>query len=233
MRTTVSLVLPVMLLATVARAADEVPTLEERKTIDALAKQAKSASAEAGLHPDARVAVKFEAPTNAQLAALKKYPNVGAVTALDASRLTEAGYAALKDLPHLRKLVLGSGAANDKTLAAVAECKHLRVLAVINDPRLPGVSDAGLANLKKLDRLESLDLSGNPRVTDKGMAAVRALERLEFLYLAETAITDKGLFELTPLDGLRTLNVTGTKVTSAGAEKFLDAMPNLRAVRGK
>src|SRR5438874_569706 len=111
MRTTVSLVLGGLLLSVAARAADEAPTPDEKKTIDALAKQARSASIDPSLPPDARVAVKFDAPTGAQLAALKKYPNVGAVTVLDAGRLTEAGYAALKDLPHLRKLVLSSGAA--------------------------------------------------------------------------------------------------------------------------
>lgn len=216
-----------------AAASQDAPTPDEKKTIDALVKQARGATVDASLHPEARVAVKFDAATPAQLVALKKYPNVGAVTVLDAGRLTDAGYAALKELPNLRKLVLGSGAATDKTLAAVAECKHLRLLAVLNDARHPGVTDAGLASLKKLTRLESLDLSGNSRVTDAGMAAVRALERLEFLYLAETSITDRGLFELKPLDGLRTLNVTATKVTSAGAEKFVDEMPNLRTVRGK
>src|SRR5581483_11726773 len=187
MRTAVGLVLGVTLLAA-ARAADEAPTPDERKTIDALAKLARSASVDPGLPPDARVAVKFDAPTNAQLAALKKYPNVGAVTVLDASRLTEPGYAALRDLPNLRRLVLNRAAMTEKAAAAVGELKHLRALALIGS----GVTDAELVPLKKLTRLESLDLSQNPRVTDKGMAAVRALERLEFLYLAETSITDKG-----------------------------------------
>jgi hypothetical protein len=228
MRTTCNLLLFGVVIVGSARA-DEVSTLDEKRTIDALAKQVKSASVDASLHPDARVAVKFDAPTNAQLVALKKYPNVGAVIVLDASRLTEPGYAALKDLPNLRKLVLNRAAVTDRTAAAIGELKSLRTLALVGC----GVTDAELAGLKKLSRLESLDLSQNPRVTDKGMTAVKALERLEFLYLAETTITDKGLFELKPLDGLRTLNVTGTNVTSAGAEKFVDEMPNLRAVRGK
>lgn len=212
-----------------AGAAQEAPTADEKKTIDALAKQAKGVTVDASLHPEARVAVKFDAATTMQLTALKKYPNVGSVTVLDGSRLTEAGYAALKELPNLRKLVLNRASVTEKTVAAIGELKTLRTLALIGG----GASDAEVAGLKKLTRLESLDLSQNPRVTDKGMAAVRALERLEFLYLAETSITDKGLFELKPLDGLRTLNVTATKVTSAGAEKFVDEMPNLRAVRGK
>lgn len=227
MRTVVCLVLGVTLLAAVR--ADETPTADEKKTIDALAKQAKSAAVDASLHPEARVAVKFESPMNAQLIALKKHPHVGAVTVLDASRLTDIGYAALKELPHLRKLVLNRAAVTERVAATIGELKHLRTLALIGS----GVTDVELAGLKKLSRLESLDLSQNPRVTDKGMATVKLLERLEFLYLAETEITDKGLFELKPLDGLRTLNVTATKVTSAGAERFVNEMPNLRTVRGK
>src|SRR5262249_56423131 len=94
-----------------------------------------------------------------------------------------------------------------------------------------GVTDAGLASLAKLPRLEALDVSENPRITDKGMAQIAMLERLEHLYLGKTSITDKGLFELKPLEGLRTLHVAGTKVSANAAEKFADEMPNLRVVR--
>src|SRR5262249_32310412 len=161
---TCSLVVLGLLVATTVGAADAVSTLDEQKTIDALAKQVKSAAVDASLHPDARVAVKFEAPTNAQLVILKKYPNVGAITVLDASGLPEAGFTALKDLPNLRKLILNRAAVTERSAAAIGELKSLRALALISS----GVTDAELAGLKKLTRLELLDLSQNPRVTDKG-----------------------------------------------------------------
>ena len=227
MRTVFGVIL-LVLLGTATRGADDTPTAEERKTIDALAKLGWQGTVDPNLHPGARVAVKLLAPAvNGNLTALRKYPNVGAVTVFDASKVTDAGYAALKDLPRLRKLVLNKPHATAPPLASIAACGQLRTLALVDG----GLTDADLAGLKKLTRLESLDLSQNPRVTDKGMAVVKALERLEFLYLAGTSITDAGLFELRPLDGLRTLNVTGTKVTADGAEKFVDEMPNLRAVR--
>jgi hypothetical protein len=226
MRTVFGLVF-LVLFGTAAGGADETPTAEERKAIDALAKLGWQGSVDPNLHPDARVAVKLGPAVNANLTALKKYPTVGAVTVLDASKVNDAGYAALKDLPKLRKLSLNKPRATAPALAAIGACGQLRTLAVIDG----GVGDADLAGLRKLTRLESLDLSQNPRVTDKGMAVVKGLERLEFLYLADTGITDKGLFELKPLDGLRTLHVGGTKVTADAAERFVDEMPNLRAVR--
>lgn len=212
--------------ATAALAADP-PTDSEKKTIDALARLGGKAAVDAGLHKDARVAVKFEALTDAAFAAVKRHPNVGAVAAFDGTKLTEKTYAALKDLPHLRKFVLSQSTQTVKTVAHLAECAELRVLALPSGR----LSDAELAALKKLSRLESLDVSENPALTDKAMATVKELERLEFLYLSNTGVSDKGLFELKPLEGLRTVNATNTRVTADGARKFADEMPNLRVVR--
>ena len=103
----------------------------------------------------------------------------------------------------------------------------------MRDLRLPGsgLSDAELASLKKLARLESLDVSENPRVTDKGLATVKTFDRLQALYLARTSVSDKGLAELKGLEGLRTLYLGGTRVTADAADKFAEDMPNLRVVR--
>src|SRR5437868_11040690 len=145
-----------MVLLGAARGADETPAADERKTIDALAKLGWQGTVDPNLHPDARVAVKLVAPAvSANLTALKKYPNVGAVTVFDASKVTDTGYAALKELPRLRKLVLNKPHATAPAFAAIAACGQLRTLALVDG----GLSDADLAGLKKLTRLESLDLS--------------------------------------------------------------------------
>lgn len=202
-------------------------TADEKTALDAVAKAGGKADIDPKLAPDARVVAKFEAATDAALVALKKHPHIGAVEVFDATRCTEKGLAALKELPHLRRLVLSKSDMSVARTGAIAACAELR------DLRLPGsgLSDAELVPLQKLSLLEQLDLSENGQVTDRGMASVKALERLRALYLAKTAITDKGLMELKDLDGLRTLYVGGTKVTADAAEKFTDQMPNLRVIR--
>lgn len=204
-----------------------VPTADEKKTMDLVAKAGGKAEIDPKLSPDARVVAKFEAAADADFQSLKKAAQVGAVEVFDATKCTEKGLVALKELPNLRRLVLSSSNLTAARVTVIGQCGELREL------RLPaaGLSDGELAGLKPLALLEALDLSDNPQVTDKGMATVKTLDRLRALYLNKTAITDKGLAELKGLDGLRTLYVSGTKVTADAADKFADDMPNLRAVR--
>ena len=209
-----------------ATAADT-PTAEEKKSIDLIVKAGGKATIDPKLPDAARVSAKFEAATDGTLAALKKAPNVGALDVFNATRCTEKGFAALAEVPHLRKLTLGKSAMTPPRVAAIGQCTELRWLTLLSS----GLSDAELVGLKTLTSLESLDISDNPQVTDKGMATVKTLERLQVLYLGKTGLTDRGLAELKGLDGLRTLNVVGTKVTGDAAEKFADEMPNLRTVR--
>jgi hypothetical protein len=217
----------VLILGSAAVAAQPGETADEKATVAAAVKLGGKGSVDPDLPKEARVAVKFDTATDATLAALKKHPNVGSVQALDGTHCTEKGFAALAELPHLRRLILNRSGVSDKELAVIVGCKELRELIIPSSQ----VTDTGLMHLSKLPRLEALDLSDNPRITDKGMPQIATLERLERLYLGKTSITDKGLFELKPLEGLRDLHVAGTKITANAAEKFADEMPNLRVVR--
>jgi hypothetical protein len=203
------------------------PTTEEKAAMDFVAKFGGKATLDAHLSDEARVSAKFEAVSNSLLAGLKKYPRIGGVDAFDASQCSDKGFAALKDLPNLRKLVLGKANLSPEAVTAIGQLTELRYLGLVN----ANLTDAELEGLKKLTLLEHLTISGNPKITDKGMLAVKGFERLQVLYLGNTSITDEGLKELKVLDGLRTLSVGGTKVTQEAAEKFADTMPNLRAVR--
>lgn len=216
-----------VVLTSITAAAVDKPTTEEKAAIDYVTRVGGKATLDSGLSPEARVSAKFEAVSDAILNSLKKYSRIGAIETFDASRCTEKGFAALKELPHLRKLVLGKAALTPAAINAIAQCTELRTLAMVN----AGVTDAELAALKPLTLLEHLTLSNNSRVTDKGMAAIKGFDRLQALYLSNTSITDKGLMELKALDGLRILHVGGSGVTADAAEKFPDDMPNLRVVR--
>lgn len=230
MRFSLSAVFACALLATLftlsAKPADP-PTDDEKKAMDFVVKSGGKAEIDAKFPVGSRVFAKFESATDAVLASLKKAPSIGAVDVYDATRCTDKGFAALKDLPNLRKLTLGKSEMTPARVNGISQCKELRVLYLPGS----GLTDAELMSLKKLTFLEALDISDNPQVTDRGMATVKTLERLQVLYLAKTSITDKGLMELKVLDGLRQLYVGGTKVTADAAEKFADEMPNLRTVR--
>ncbi|QJW95898.1 leucine-rich repeat domain-containing protein [Frigoriglobus tundricola] len=209
------------------RAADSAPTDDEKKAIDLVAKAGGKADLDPKLPAPARVSAKFDSATDLVLIGLKKTPTIGALDVFDATRVTERGLGALKDLPNLRKLTLGKSEMTLPKTTAIGRCKDLRALFLGGS----GLTDASLAGLKPLSHLESLDISDNPQVTDKGMVTVKALERLQMLHLGKTGVGDKGLMTLAGLDGLRSLNVTGSKVTADAAEKFADDMPNLRGVR--
>lgn len=209
-----------------AQPASKTPTDDEKKAIDLVVKAGGKAEIDPRLSPAARVSAKFESATDGVLTGVKKGTHIGAIDIFDATRCTDKGFAALKDLPNLRKLTLSKSEMTPARVTAISQLKELRVLYL----RDCGLNDAELALLKKLTYLEVLDLSENP-ITDKGMASVKGIERLQILHLTKTNITDKGLMELKPLDALHALYVGGTKVTGEAAEKFADEMPNLRQVR--
>ena len=217
----------ILLSSPIALSQDATPTAEEKKAIDAVEKAGGKASIDPKLAAEARVAAKFEALTDKDMIAVAHLKVVGSIDALDATKCTEKGFAALKSLPHLRRFVLAKSDLTPLRAQAIGQYKELRYLGLVDS----GLTNVELAGLKSLTRLEHLSLSENPKITDTGMQTVKSFERLRDLYLANTAITDKGLAELRGLDGLRTLNLANTKVTADACDKFVDMMPNLRGIR--
>ncbi|MBX9584787.1 MAG: hypothetical protein K2X87_31170 [Gemmataceae bacterium] len=215
-------------LAATSTAADDPPTADEEKAVAACARwKGVTTETDGDLRPGSRVVVVVEAADDKLLKELAKLPGVGGLVVADATKCTAAGFGALKELPHLGRLVLNKSGVTDAEAGRIAGCKGLRELVIPEG----AVTAAGAAELAKLSRLEKLDLSAHPKLGDAAMAHLAKLERLEFLYLAKTAVTDKGLDQLRPLEGLRTLDLRMTKVSEEAARAFADAMPNLRAVR--
>jgi hypothetical protein len=58
------------------------------------------------------------------------------------------------------------------------------------------VSDAGLALLKSLDKLDHLELRGHKRVTDTGLTHLTGLTRLKVLDLRGTGVSEAGAARL-------------------------------------
>jgi hypothetical protein len=197
------------------------------------------------LHRNGATLVIDPGATDAELRALAPDPTITEVALLVPpnalrSALTASGLAALGRWHELRVVRLSGSAADDRTLAALAALKHLRVLDLMNTQ----VTAKGLAHITALAALRELWLDGlrtgdqattaiatlgklrvlrfyRAPLTDAGVERLAALTQLEELHLGESAISDRALIAIGRLTHLRQLDVRAP-VTGLG----------LRALRG-
>lgn len=73
-----------------------------------------------------------------------------------------------------------------------------------------------------------IDVSG-PGVTDAGLAQLKEIKQLDHLILRDAAVTNAGLEHLKGIKGLRRLTLLDARVTDAGLE-HLGACPALRSL---
>lgn len=181
-----------------------------------------TAKVDPALDEIARVSATFAAATDAVVFQLVKLPEVGAIRIDDATKLTDKGLAALKELPDLQRLQLGKCPLTDAKAAALGTLRTLDTLHVGSS----GLTDLGLAGMKKLVNLKSLDLL-DAAITDKAVPTLLLFKKLEELSLAGTKFTDKGVPELAPLEKLKTLKLQNTAVTRKGIDAIEKALPKL------
>jgi hypothetical protein len=105
----------------------------------------------------------------------------------------------LEKLTQLQEFGVFSDGVTDVAIHTIIQFQELRVLAVGSS-----VTDAGLAKLAMLPKLNVLWLDGNTRVTDAGLDHFAKCKELTNLYLSKTG------------------------VTKAGVEKLAKALPNCR-----
>jgi Leucine-rich repeat (LRR) protein len=89
------------------------------------------------------------------------------------------------------------------------------------------VTDAGLAHLRGLKKLQQLGLADCPGISDAGIAHLKGLTRLRVLTLYNDKVTDEGLIQLKGLTELSYLNVHHTQVTDAGVKDLKQSLPEL------
>lgn len=126
----------------------------------------------------------------------------------------------------LTYLDLNESFANDDGLAKVAPFKNLETLLVWQTD----VTDAGLAVVGELPKLNKLQLKALGDVTDAGMDHVAKATMLVDLDLSESGVTDEGLAKLHGLKNLTTLNVANTAITEDGIDAIKEAIPGLKNV---
>lgn len=155
----------------------------------------------------------------------------GEITGLtfkDCKGLTEADYAQIRKLDHLKMLSCGMGlddsglkliaglpaleqlstngmAASDEGVRALAACKSLRSIAFFH----PGKSftGTGLATLAAIPSLDRLTVAGSAEFADDGMAAVAQIAHLKEFRTWHVGATAEGVKKLQALKELKSLTI--------------------------
>jgi hypothetical protein len=116
-------------------------------------------------------------------------------------------------LPHLEELYLG-GRGNDISDSGLANLPRPdRLIHFTTDSTMVG--DQFVSRLANAKRLTTLGVRG-PRVTDEGLRSLRGLRNVKVLELANTQVGDSGLEALQEMASLQMLRLDHTKVTDAG-----------------
>ena len=149
--------------------------------------------------------------------------------------VTDAGLAALGDLPGLQVVDLRDTVVTDAGMAELRKFPKLCGVRLRFSPfrnpelsrRFPPVTDVGLKSLAEIQSLRFLELTGC-KFTEGGLAEIQKLKELRTLNLDSAGgVTDTGLQHLAGLSELRNLGLAGSpKVTAAGLWK-LQALRNL------
>ena len=129
-----------------------------------------------------------------------------------------------RGLPHLTHVCLPATGLTNAGLKQLADL-HLRSLTVLD---LSGtkITDAGLAHIRNMSRLEILLLSGN-EIAGAGLKHLSGLTNLKWLSLEDTHVTDAAIKQLPSLPKLEELHLDRTDVTGACLTN-LSAIQSLR-----
>jgi hypothetical protein len=138
------------------------------------------------------------------------------------ARVEEADYAQLVKLPGLKSIDVDWAPLSDGALFYIGHVTSLKE-ARLNWTwsELPGITDAGLANLTKLHQLERLIISApsskaTPPIRDAGLAHLAKLSSLEELTLVRTGVAGPGLAQLSRLSHLRKLVIIAAPLDDEG-----------------
>ncbi|NQU21293.1 MAG: hypothetical protein HQ567_08425 [Candidatus Nealsonbacteria bacterium] len=152
---------------------------------------------------------------------------------LTQTSISDAGLAYLREMPALASVKLAgtritSGwlghllGSNVQRLDEPVPGNHvslLRQLPNLRYVKLRDATDADLAHLGSLPRLERLDLAETD-VTDAGLIYLKKLPNLRSLILRSTGVTDAGLSQVAQLPRLQSLDVANTAVGNAGLQRL-------------
>lgn len=173
-----------------------------------------------------RFDIKNHAPADDVLARLRGLTKLKTLL-LKGSQATDEGLRSIGTLANLEELFIWDG--ENVTDAGVAHLKNLTRLETFHLSKSK-ITDAGLASLARLSHLEHLSLQNNS-FSDVGLSYLRGMSSLKQLHvgLGEQNITDEGMKSLAGLTNLEVLDIQNSKVTDQGLES-LKGLPNLKQI---
>lgn len=125
--------------------------------------------------------------------------------------LGDEGLKSISQLASLVSLVVQQGAYTDRGLGHVQNLKSLQRLDLG-----PKITDVGLAQLRGMNALRSIDLARNAHITDVGLTHLADLPALESLTLDRLKITGSCFASFQQHDSLRKLRLNFSEITDAG-----------------
>ncbi len=139
------------------------------------------------------------------------FDRFGRIVSLELHDASDDSLSPLRDLHHVRDLILDSSPITD---AAMPHFGHLRTLEHLDLSRT-GVTDEFLRSSSNFPSLQSLELS-DTGISDIGLQHLSHLSSLEELWLSRTKISDSGMPALGGQRALRRLHLDSTSVSRKG-----------------
>ena len=154
----------------------------------------------------------------------------GNIVSIGATDNDMSGLDTLHDVKELRFMIGPTQAGGLKISdAGFAHVQSLRDLEILNAIDLPLLTDDALRNLSSLYHLQQVRLEFNRNFTDAGLAHLEQLKRLQTLTLYGSAVTDRGILYLRELTDLQNLQLGRSLVTDEGARQIAQ-FRNLRVL---
>lgn len=139
---------------------------------------------------------------------------------------TPRGLKALENMKQMECLKLHWAFLTDESLEPLSGMTELRMLDLADPLEGSHVSDAGILHLKKLKKLEKLEIEGFG-VTEEGLKILESMTSMVELDLRRTNVGD-GLYErLKNLTAMKRLDIAESKVTMEGVWKIKETLPDL------
>ncbi len=142
--------------------------------------------------------------------------------------LDDACLGYLKDCPKMESLDIGTNYQNHVTDDGLHNLKDMKFLVYL-DILGTRATDVGLGHLKGLTNLTYLAMGyhgGITDISDAGLANLAGMKKLETLIIVNAAVTDAGLEQVKKLTNLKRVALAKTNVTEAGVASLKAALPN-------
>jgi internalin A len=133
---------------------------------------------------------------------------------------------ALGRLPRLDSVWIEGSAVTDAGLAHLRDLTRLNCLGLCWNK---GITDGGLVHLRGLENLEDLSLLYTG-IEGRGLAQLARLSRLDVLQITSVAPTDKNMAALSRMKSLKTLSLSGERLSDAGLAP-LAGLANLESLQ--